>query len=68
MQSIWSAGDIFSTHVHNTPSWPGLFLSALPEFLESGEVLKQKFPGGGPSKKRVSIFSTKLLHHPDPFT
>jgi len=66
MQSIWFAGEILSTHVHNISSRPGLFLSARPEFLERGEVLKQKFPRGGPSKKRVSIFFTKLLHRPGP--
>ena len=68
MQSIWFAGEILSTHVHNTFSRPGLFLSTRPEFLERGEVLKPKFPRGGPSKKRVSIFFTKLLHRPGPLT
>ena len=60
MQSIWFAEEIFSTHVHNTPSRPGLFLSARPEFLERGEGFN-KFAGDGPSKKRVSIFFTRLL-------
>jgi len=68
MHSIWFAGEILSMHVHNTSSWPGLFLSTTQEFLEKGEVLKQKFPRGGPSKKRVSIFFTKLQHRPGPLT
>ena len=46
-----------STHVHNTSSRPGLFLSAGPEFLERGEFFKQNFPRDRPSKKLVSIFS-----------
>jgi len=29
---------------------------------------KQKFPRGDPSKKRVSIFFTKLLHRPGPLS
>ena len=44
-------------HVHDTSSWPGLFLSAGPEFLERGEFFKQNFPRDRPSKKLVSIFS-----------
>jgi len=70
MQSIWFAGEIFSTHVHDTSSRPGLFLSARPEFLERGEVFKQKIPRGGPSKKRVSIFYYLIITPPwsiDPF-
>ena len=55
-------------HVHNTSSRPGLFLSARPEFLERGQVFNQKLSRGGPSKKRVSIFFTKLLHRPGPLT
>jgi len=54
-------------HVHNTSSRPGRFHSARPEFVERGEVFKQKFPRGGPSKKRVSIFFNKLLHRPGPY-
>jgi len=61
-------GRIFSTHVHNTPSWPGLFLSDRPEFLERGEVFKQTFSGVGPSKQGVSMFFTRLLHRPGPLT
>jgi len=38
------------------------------EFLERGEIFKQKFPRGGPSKKLVSIFFNKLLHRPGPLT
>jgi len=60
MQSIWFAEEIFSTHVRNTPSRPGLFLSARPEFLERGEGFN-KFAGDGPSKKRVSIVSCPVL-------
>jgi len=56
MQSIWFAGEIFPRQVHNTPSWLGLFLSARPEFLERGEVFKQKFPGGPLKKTRQHIF------------
>ena len=68
MQSIWFAGEIFSTHVHNTSSQSGLLLFDRPEFLERVEIFKQKFPRDGPSKKRVSIFFTKLLHQPGPLT
>ena len=57
---------MFSTHVHNTPSRPGLFLSDGPEFLERGEVFKQKFPRCSPSKKHFSAFFTKLLHRRSP--
>jgi hypothetical protein len=66
MQSIWFAGEILSMHVHNASSRPGLFLSTTQEFLEKGEVLKPKFPRGGPSKKRVSIFFTKFYTAPVP--
>ena len=52
----------------NTSSRPGVFLSATQEFLERGEIFKQKFPRGGPSKPCVSIFITKLLHRPGPLT
>jgi len=61
-------GRIFSTHIHNIPSRPGLFLSTTVEFLERGEVFEQKFPGVGPSKKRVSMFFTRALHRPGPLT
>jgi len=67
IQSIWFAGEFFSTHVHNTPPRPDLFLSAEPEFLERGEFFKQNFPGNVPSKKRV-VFFTTLLHRPGPLT
>jgi len=56
MQSIWFAGEFFSTHVHDTPSRPDLFLSARSEFIERGEVLKQIFSGVGPKKKCQHIF------------
>jgi len=48
MQSVWFAGEIFSMHVHNTSSWPGLLLSVRQEFLERGEIFKQKFPEVAP--------------------
>ena len=49
-QSIWFAGEMFSTQVHNTSSRPGLFLLNGPEFLEMGEVLKKNFPEVAPQK------------------
>ena len=56
MQLIYFAGETLSTHVHNTSSRPGLFISDRPEFLERGEVFKQKFPRGGPQKTCQHIF------------
>jgi len=50
-------GRIFPTHVHNTPSRPGLFLSVRPEFLERGEVFKQNFPEVAPQKNMSAYFS-----------
>ena len=57
-------GRNFLTHVHNTPSRPGHFLSARPKFLERSEVFKQKFPGVGPS----NIYVTRLQNRPGPLT
>ena len=57
MQSIWFAGEIFSTHVHNIPSHPGLFLSAGPEFLNRGEVFNKNFPEVAPQKNVSACFS-----------
>jgi len=56
MQSIWYAGEILLTLVHNTSSRPGLIPSDRPEFLERGELSKQKFPGGGPQKNVSAYF------------
>jgi len=68
IQSIWFVGIFYSMHVHNTPSRPGLFLSATAGFLERAKIFKQKFPGVGPSKKHVSMFFTRLQHRPGPLT
>ena len=67
MQSIWYAGEILLTLVHNTSSRPGLIPSDRPEFLERGEVSKQNFPEADLKKTCQHIF-TKLQHRPGPLT
>ena len=57
---------MFSTHVHNTPSRPGLFLSARPEFLERGEVSNKNFPEVAPQKNVSAYFSPNYHTAPVP--
>jgi len=51
---------------HNTPSRSVLFLSAKPEFLQRGEVFKQKFPGVGPSQKTCEHTFHQITTPPRP--
>ena len=57
IQSIWFAGEIFSTHVHNTP--PGL-ASSFPldrNFSKGGMFSNKNFPEVAP-QKNVSAYSS----------
>ena len=66
IQSIWFAGETFSTHAHNTYSRPGLFLSDRLEFLERDEIFKQNFPEVVPQKNVSAYFSPNYYTAPVP--
>jgi len=63
MQSTWFAGETLSTHVHNTFSRPGLFLSTKPEFLEGGDFLKQIFPAGAEVAPQKNVWQYSLQNY-----
>jgi hypothetical protein len=55
---------IFSTHAHNTPCRPGLFLSAAAKFLERAEIFNKIFPELAPQKNVSAYFSPNYYTAP----
>jgi len=52
--------------IYPLPTWPLHFRKS--GISRKGRGFRTKISGGGPSKKRVSMFFTRLLHHPGPLT
>jgi len=63
MQSIWFAGEIFSTHVHNTPpAWSpsdGRLLTERTGLVKSESVALRK---NGPNIPKTLIVLKNLFH------